>query len=68
MTGCFDEDALHAVDAQLYDLNLAGDYAGGSFAAYCGWTQMQCEDYVRTKPEAFSYSDKDIACGLALIV
>ncbi|CAJ1403047.1 unnamed protein product [Effrenium voratum] len=38
----------------VFDTTFCGDYAGGSFAAYCGWTQMQCEDYVRTKPEAFS--------------
>lgn len=31
----------------------SGDYAGASFNTYCGWTHMQCEAYVRSKPNDF---------------
>ncbi|CAK9070210.1 unnamed protein product [Durusdinium trenchii] len=38
----------------VFDTTFCGDYAGASFNGYCGWTHMQCEDYVRSKPSAFS--------------
>ena len=36
---------------------ILGDYAGASFSGYCGWTNMQCEAYVRSKPNDFSDSE-----------
>jgi len=38
----------------VFDTTFCGDYAGASFNTYCGWTHMQCEAYVRSKPNDFS--------------
>ena len=36
------------------DVDMQGDYAGGTFKANCPWIQESCEEYVRKNPQAFS--------------
>eukprot|EP00438_Fugacium_kawagutii_P002998 Skav233477 [mRNA] locus=scaffold1310:5924:14162:+ [translate_table: standard] len=45
----------------VFDTTFCGDYAGASFNSFCGWTHMECADYVRSKPNDFRLLDG--SCG-----